>query len=202
MNLRLSSKTETKPNMKKLAFLTLFLFLSLHIFGQDKAVPYRSVFLELGGSGLAYSFNYDFRFDKHRVDSWGMRLGAGGFGIEGESFYSLPVLVNKLYGKDTHFFELGLGMTFLGFKNERYTYCQSGYYDSNGVYICTMQSVENDYNFILPIDGSPNIMGTMNIGYRKVPVDGGFTWRLNLTPIFNNNGFWPLFAGVGMGYTF
>jgi hypothetical protein len=45
-------------------------------------------------------------------------------------------------------------------------------------------------------------MGTMNIGYRKIPVDGGFTWRVNLTPIFNNNGFWPLFAGVGFGYAF
>ena len=202
MNLRLSSQTETKPPMKKLAFLFFFLFLSLHIYGQEKAVPSRSVFLELGGSGLAYSFNYDFRFDKHRVDSWGMRVGAGGFGIEGESFYSLPVLVNKLYGKDTHFFELGLGMTFLGFKNERITYCQSGYFDANGMYICTKQAVDNDYNFILPIDGSPNIMGTMNIGYRKIPVDGGFSWRVNLTPIFNNNGFWPLFAGVGMGYTF
>jgi len=93
-------------------------------------------------------------------------------------------------------------MTFLGFKNERITYCQSGYFDANGMYICTKQAVDNDYNFILPIDGSPNIMGTMNIGYRKIPVDGGFSWRVNLTPIFNNNGFWPLFAGVGMGYTF
>jgi hypothetical protein len=45
-------------------------------------------------------------------------------------------------------------------------------------------------------------MGTMNIGYRKIPENGGFTWRVNLTPIFNNNGFWPLFAGIGLGYAF
>jgi hypothetical protein len=70
------------------------------------------------------------------------------------------------------------------------------------MYVCLYQDVESDKNFILPVDGSPSLMGTMNIGYRKIPVDGGFTWRVNLTPIFNNNGFWPLFAGVGFGYAF
>jgi hypothetical protein len=187
--------------MKKLALAVVFLFGSLASFAQDQpVVPTRSVFVELGGSGLAYSFNYDFRFDKTRIDSWGMRVGAGGYKIGGDSFFSLPVLVNKLYGKDDRYFELGLGMTFFGVDNEPYSYCQS--FDSNGNCIGPLVTEESDVNFILPVDGSPNLMGTMNIGYRKIPENGGFTWRVNLIPIFNNNGFWPLFSGIGLGYAF
>ena len=186
--------------MKKLVLLLAFFVLSLTGFSQDKKVPHQSVFVELGGSGLAYSFNYDFRFDDSRIDSWGMRVGAGGYKIGQDSFFSLPILVNKLYGKDERFFELGLGMTFFGVNNEPYSYCQS--FDANGNCIGPLVTEESDVNFILPVDGSPSLMGTMNIGYRKIPENGGFTWRVNLTPIFNNNGFWPLFAGIGLGYAF
>jgi hypothetical protein len=131
-----------------------------------------------------------------------MRVGVGGYAMEGDSFYSVPVLVNKLYGNGPHYFELGLGATFFGYSNEKYTYCANGFFDANGMYVCNDVVIDNNYNFILPVDGNPSLMGTMNIGYRKVPVDGGFSWRVNLTPIFNNNGFWPLFAGVGLGYAF
>lgn len=191
--------------MKKLALLFVLLFSSFASFSQDQpVVPTRSVFVELGGSGLAYSFNYDFRFDKTRIDSWGMRVGAGAFANEGGSFYSLPAMINRLYGKDSRYFELGLGMTFFGMNrnNEPYSYCQS--FDSNGNCVGPLvtESTTDGDDFILKVDGSPSLMGTMNFGYRKIPEDGGFTWRVNLTPIFNNNGFWPLFAGVGFGYSF
>jgi hypothetical protein len=186
--------------MKRAVLFLAFLVLSFTGFSQEKKVPHQSVFAELGGSGLAYSFNYDFRFDSTRIDSWGMRVGVGGYKLGRDSFFSLPVLVNKLFGKDERFFELGLGMTFFGVNNEPYSYCQS--FDSNGNCVGSLVTNDSDVSFILPVDGSPSLMGTMNIGYRKIPEDGGFTWRVNLTPIFNNNGFWPLFAGVGFGYAF
>ncbi|GAB3221220.1 hypothetical protein J0A67_06810 [Algoriphagus aestuariicola] len=189
--------------MKNLLFYFLLLISASPLFAQEESLPSQSVYLELGGAGLPYSFNYDFRFDKERMDSWGMRVGAGGYSIDGSSFFSLPVMVNKLYGKGPHYFEMGLGVTFFAFDEDNYSYCNSGYYDSSGNYICTSYSDgDSYYEFILPVDGSPSLMGTMNFGYRRVPVDGGFTWRLNLTPIFNNNGFWPLYAGVGFGYAF
>lgn len=187
--------------MKRIVLLLAFLVVSFTSFAQDKKVPHQSVFVELGGSGLAYSFNYDFRFDDSRMDSWGMRVGVGGYNIDGDSFYSLPVLVNRLYGKGPHYFEVGAGVTLFGMDDNSYSYCANGYFDPNGMYVCTDQTT-NSYNFILPVDNSPSLMGTMNFGYRKVPVDGGFTFRVNLTPIFNNNGFWPLFAGIGVGYAF
>lgn len=190
---------------KKLTLVVLLTALVFSVWAQDTPLPTRSVFIELGGAGLPYSFNYDFRFDKERMDSWGMRIGAGGYATENDSFFSLPVMVNKLYGKGPHYFEMGFGLTFFAFDEGEgdYQYCSSWYYDSNGNYVCNSYVVqESNYEFILPVDGSPSLMGTMNFGYRRVPVDGGFTWRVNLTPIFNNNGFWPLYAGVGFGYAF
>jgi hypothetical protein len=65
--------------MKKI-LITLILFcFVLSVNAQDK-LPTQSVYLELGGAGLIYSFNYDFRFDNQRMDGWGMRVGAGGYG--------------------------------------------------------------------------------------------------------------------------
>jgi hypothetical protein len=189
--------------MKKILLFIALLVMSFTSYGQDTKVPHQSVFLELGGSGLAFSFNYDFRFDDSRLDTWGMRVGAGGFYVDGESFYSVPVVVNRLFGKGPHYFEAGFGLTLFGQDDESFTYCGSGYEDNNGNYICTQTNLSDPGQwFILPVDGSPSLMGTMNLGYRKVPIDGGLTWRANLTPIFNNNGFWPLFAGIGIGYAF
>lgn len=189
--------------MKRIVLLLAFLVVSFTSFAQDKKVPHQSVFVELGGSGLAYSFNYDFRFDDSRMDSWGMRVGVGGYNMDGESFYSLPVLVNRLYGKGPHYFEVGAGVTLFGMDEDDFSYCSDGFVDGNGMFVCTNTVVQPyRHSFILPVDGSPSLMGTMNFGYRKVPVDGGFTFRVNLTPIFNNNGFWPLFAGIGVGYAF
>ncbi|MEB2785657.1 hypothetical protein [Algoriphagus persicinus] len=164
----------------------------------ERKLSTQAIYMELGGAGLPYSFNYDFRFDKERMDSWGMRVGFGGYSINDDSFFSLPVMVNKLYGKDNHFFEMGFGATFIAFDNDNYNDC---YYDQNGNYICNPSS-QNITTFFLDIDSSPSIMGVLNFGYRKMPTDGGFMWKVNLNPIFNNNGFWPLFVGVGLGYAF
>ncbi len=187
--------------------LLILFVLSIFVF-QSKAqtneltIPTRSIYVEVGGPGLPYSFNYDFRFDKTKIDSWGMRVGLGGYTTTNDSFFSVPLMVNRLFGKGVHFFEIGMGATFFAFDEKPYgSSCNAGYFDQNGYYICSSYS-DSDYSFILDVDGSPSMMGTMNFGYRRIPTDGGFTWKINLNPIFNNNGFWPLFAGVGFGYAF
>lgn len=191
--------------MRNTLLILLITVLPLIVNAQEKPVT-QSIYLELGGAGLPYSLNYDFRFDKDRIDSWGMRVGAGGYAISGgDSFFSAPIQVNKLFGKNGHYFEFGAGATFLAFSSETYSYCQSGYNDPDtGEFICTdLFTSRSDFTeFILEIDGSPNVMGTLNFGYRKIPVDGGFMWKVNLNPIFNNSGFWPLWVGVGFGYAF
>jgi hypothetical protein len=179
--------------MKRLLFLFSFIFL-IQNFGFAQAPGTQSVYLELGGAGLAYSFNYDFRFNKEDINSWGMRVGAGGwatrnFNNSSEGLLTIPVQVNKLFGSHKHFFELGGGATFI-------------YYRDKWVDWNNQTTIYKEFDFILGSGDTPAFMGTLNIGYRRIPVDGGFTFRANLNPIFNHNGFWPLWVGVGFGYAF
>jgi len=160
-------------------------------------VATQSVYVELGGSGLPYSVNYDFRFDKTRIDSWGMRIGAGGWAIkEGDfsstSILTIPLQITKLFGKDKHYFEVGGGATYVRYRETR------TFWNGNR----TQTTTFTDWDFILNTGNTPSVMGTLNLGYRRIPTDGGFMFRANLNPIFNHNGFWPLWFGVGFGYAF
>lgn len=169
---------------------------------QEGKIPTQSVFVEIGGPSLVYTFNYDFRFDKSNMNSWGLRAGAGGFKLSEESLLTVPLQVTRLFGRGKHYFEIGGGFTFINYKSTYTSYSYS-YDAATGEHIETFtQESRKDWSFILDIDKTPNVMGTLNFGYRRIPVNGGFTFRANLTPIFNNNGFWPLFAGVGLGYAF
>ncbi len=170
----------------KRVFLCLLMALGcVNLVKSQDFVPYRSVYVELGGPGLPYSFNYDFRFNPQDIQSWGMRIGAGGYAFyEGDRFFSLPVLINKLYGPGPGYFEMGGGVTFIAFSSAK-------------------PNSRSDFTqFILPFDGSPNMIGVLSFGYRHLPKKGGLTWRTNLNPVFNTKGFWPLWIGIGIGYAF
>lgn len=181
------------------AHLTLFLLILFALVPTAKAQymePTQSFFLELGGAGLIYSVNYDFRFDKGNLQSWGMRVGAGGFarGLQAESessygFVTVPVQLTRLFGRNEHYFELGGGATFI----------YSRYYFEDAL---NPTRVTKDLEFFLDTGDTPSFMGTLTFGYRMVPQNGGLTYRANLSPMFNNNGFLPLFIGIGAGYAF
>jgi hypothetical protein len=179
--------------MAKRLLVVLCMLLILQAQAQDDAT--RSVFVEVGGPSLVYSFNYDFRFEEN-LDAWGMRVGAGGFKVNDESLFTLPVQVTRILGKDKNYFEVGAGFTFINYSSTFTVYTDP--YDPNNV----RQVTNKDYDFILDIGRTPSLLGTLNIGYRRIPEDGGFTYRINVTPLFTTKGFWPLFAGVGLGYAF
>jgi hypothetical protein len=106
-----------------------------------------------------------------------MRVGGGGFYVDGEGIVLLPVGINYLFGKEgnKHFFELGATVTPLiisdGFGN-----------DGDGLFSSTF--------------------GTLTFGYRMQPVKSGFTFRASINPIIARNTFWPLYGGVSVGYKF
>ncbi|WP_186756447.1 hypothetical protein [Echinicola salinicaeni] len=180
--------------MRKIAFMFFVgMLVSTSLLAQDEKKPTQAVFVEIGGAGLVYSFNYETRFDNRRVDSWGLRAGIGAYALSDESFLSIPVQITKIFGKSKHYFEVGAGATLINYK-DKYNYSYTG----------TINNGDTDkyYEFILDMGETPSVMGTMNFGYRRIPDEEGFTWRVNLTPIFNSDGFWPLFAGVGFGYAF
>src|ERR1700733_8004790 len=87
---------------------------------RDTTVPNsakpRTVFIEVGGPGLALTANYDTRFGEGR-DKWGYRVGAGYYNTGSNWVATVPLQINYLYGFKkpgaSSFLELGAGTTFL-----------------------------------------------------------------------------------------
>src|SRR5690554_2947633 len=106
--------------MKQSIILLLAIFLVMfscqYVFAQQEnqletgiEMPKNAFYLELFGSGLVYTLNYE------RVISDGLhlRIGAGFYGYAlgnyGNREYSIPIIANKLFGKQNAKFELGAG---------------------------------------------------------------------------------------------
>lgn len=142
----------------------------------------QTVFVELGGPGFI-SANYDVRFGETR-NAWGMRAGMGYFAVEDESFFTLPVQINYLLGKEGHYFEMGGGASLVQLGYTEY------YYNGWGGTTSTEKKSETQF------------MGTLTFGYRKQPVDGGFNFRAGLSPIFREGSFIPYLPYISFGYSF
>lgn len=146
---------------------------------------------------MPFSFNFDTRFKKGTNSGIGGRIGIGGFAIDDEHMVTVPLQLNWLFGKEKNFFELGIGATYLNYRG--YEYYEDYICDANG---CRPMGKLYAGDFILPISNRNSVMGTLNFGYRRVPAGSGFMWKAAITPVFNDNGFWPLWAGIGVGYKF
>ena len=133
-----------------------------------------AAFAEVFGAGFTVNFFYDVRFDE-QAGGLGARFGFGGFAVEGEGILSVPIQLNYLLGKNQHFFELGAGVTLLPIVS--------------GVFF---------------LDQPGTVYGTMFFGYRLQPLEGGFSFRAGLTPVFGDVGggftFIPYWFGISFGY--
>lgn len=156
------------------------LFLENHANGQnsEKVLAEKraqNIFVEIGGQGLLFTANYDTRFSKKR-DGLGARAGIGYLAVSGNHATTVPISLNYLLGKGKNFFEMGLGTTLLAVKG-------------------------NEDNFSFK-DSKSDFVGSMSFSYRLQPVDGGFSFRAGLSPIFNKDFFMPYYAGLSLGYSF
>ncbi|HEX5626251.1 MAG TPA: hypothetical protein VFX48_09560 [Saprospiraceae bacterium] len=155
--------------MKKLAFAALLLVACLSGLQAQRG---QAVYAELGGPGLLFSFNYDFRF-KAKPKGLGARVGLGYFGSPDDGgIVTVPVQANWLLGKNGRYFELGVGGTLV---------------------LGTGEVFDED---------AGHLIGTMTFGYRRQPEEGGFMWKIAITPILFDGFFLPYFGGVGLGYAF
>jgi len=166
--------------MKQILLLVAIGFISICNLQAQVAERTKSqgVFVEVLGNGLIYSFNYDTRFSQS-FDGFGGRAGIGYIAIEGTRLTTMPFLVNYLLGKEKHFFEIGVGTTLIVAS------------EGNGG-VGPVGNRERGTAFI----------GTMSLGYRLEPTDGGFMFRAGVTPIFDSSSFWPLWPQVSFGYAF
>ena len=164
-------------------FLSL---VSIGAFAQDNSkatVPYRSFIAEVGGPGVLFSVNYDTRFKKESFGLGG-RIGVGfTTGFKGTDYvfdpinnywYSngrgrtvssltIPVQLNYLFGKagSKSALEVGAGATYVG----KY----SDFFND-----------ERDPR-------KSRIIGTTSFMYRRIPTNGGFSWRVGFTPVISNS---------------
>jgi hypothetical protein len=140
-----------------------------------------ALYVELLGAGLFYSLDYDRAFGpiagRIGIGYFSISSNSGGSGASA-SFISIPVTVSYLgIGSLKHMFEVGAGVSI--------NYFSGG---ASFVNVSTTTSVTEVY-------------GTVVLGYRFQPPDGGFFLRAGVDPIIGNFGFlpWPY---VGLGATF
>jgi hypothetical protein len=139
----------------------------------------KSMFLEVGGAGLALTLNYDTRFGDKR-DKWGYRLGAGYYNTGANWVASVPLQLNYLYGLGkeggSSFVEFGAGTTFVRSEGS-----------ANG----------KTFEF----DNITGFIGTGTVGYRFQQDNGGINFRIAFVPILYDDGFIAE-GGLSIGYTF
>jgi len=141
-----------------------------------------------GWTCILFSANFDTRFNKSRT-GLGARIGLGfvsGYIVENNSGYgylgnpvsvvTFPVQLNYIFGKSNsvNAFEVGAGITIAGRKLEVFDF-----YDEN----------------------STSIFGTASFMYRRLPKDGGFSWRAGFTPLIAKGYIQPM-VGASVGYNF
>lgn len=142
-----------------------------------------SIFLELGGNAILYSLNYDRKFS----DNFSGRIGGMFLGVSANdpntldgriSLLMMPLMANYLVGSGNSRLELGAGPMVV--------------FASGG------GTIENEQldNF-----SGGGLGFTSTIGYRLQPRNGGFLFRIGLTPIFGPGYFIP-WAGLSLGATF
>ncbi|HEY5148002.1 MAG TPA: hypothetical protein VII82_14610 [Polyangiaceae bacterium] len=136
-----------------------------------------SFFVELGGSGLFYTFNYERIFGDSDIS---LRVGFGYVHLDGtflrhtfnEEDLSVPAIASYYIGSGSHRIQIGLGGVLL-------------YQQSDGINEGTTTSL--------------NVAGVL--GYRYLPLDGGVNFGISFTPCFRPDVTVP-WGGIDFGVGF
>ncbi len=183
--------------MKILIFLFLFFCIFQNGLSQSNKdslkLPRHHVFLEIGGNGLLYSLNYEYRFAKAFV------VRAGG---------AYLYLQEKTTEKNQHIASLPITVSYL------LNLCQQQHYVEVGGGAMLFLSSGTISSYKATTDFFPNL--TAIIGYRYQPIRKHWSCKVAFTPYYgmssliNSQGeafnlignrlqFW---GGVGIGYQF
>jgi len=138
----------------------------------------QAVYAEVFGRSIDFSLNYDRRFS-NRLDGWGFSAGLGGASSNeinnNNTYFSIPVSINYLAGKNGKYLEVGAGVSYFN------------------------ATIDDNQDFY---SGGSSIIGTLTIGYRNQPIHGGFMFRAGFNPIIFRNQFVPYYPYVSFGYNF
>ena len=153
-------------------------------FAQEKDTSYcrSAIYIEGFGQGILYSINYDYRFTPNiglrtGFTSWSMPFAL--FAIDELKFTGFPIMVNYLSGQGTSHLELGIGVV-------------PAIISFQGRMIFFGGEVSGE---------TITVLGTATIGYRAQSRDGGFVFRIGLTPLFTLKGS-QISGGLSLGFAF
>ena len=135
--------------------------------------PPQAVYFQIGGSGPILSANYDRRFGK-KLNGAGFAAGIGYWRDFGINILSIPVSINYLLGRKTHYLGVAAGTTFVS--------AEVDWFDSED---------ETASGFIHHV----------NLGYRHQPASGGFFFRGGISPLFGGGDYATSFY-QGFGHNF
>jgi len=181
--------------MKKLFLIIAIALINQSLAAQEEGVTGKLFYTEAGGPGAILSANFDSRFKSNERLGFGYRVGVG-FGVGPvrhrwtdnqhnyiyaedltQTYYSVPVGLNYVFGRpdSEKTFEVGAGVTFL--THYVSLYCRG--------------------------ERKPgHLIGFITFMYRMIPIDGGFSFRVGLTPILGTGGDLRSSAAIGFGYKF
>ncbi len=167
--------------------LSLFIFAGFTANGQSQLAK-TSIYLEGFGNGGVYSVN----LERYLSERFNVRVGFGYWTTDEdfageETFLTVPLMLNSLWGGGSHKFEAGAGIMFGSRK-----------YESGDVFVVRDNRKETIFNI------------TGVIGYRYQKPAGGLLLRAGLTPFLNlsnaedpypDKGFF-FSGGASIGYIF
>jgi hypothetical protein len=143
--------------MRSIAVLSLIVALSGTAVAQ-LPTSRNAIYLEFLGNGLMYSINYDRLF----TESFGMRVGAS-YSTPAGHFVTFPLMANYFVSWGSSKLEMGLGACVI---------LQPEYQS-----VSFMAATDED------IRGN-GVLATATLGYRYQPTDGGFVFRVGVTPFY------------------
>lgn len=157
---------------KNTILLLVLLCFTLTSFAQS-GKKRKAVFAELGGAAFMGSVNYDFRF-KPQDSGAGMRAGIGFV----PDVLVFPLEINGVAGKRRLSFEYGVG--------------------TSAAFFYVKHPGNQTFNF-----GSERLGFIFHgkAGLRLKPVNRGFFFSFNWTPIMNTDEIRWLWFGIGLGYS-
>lgn len=143
--------------------------------------PRNAIYLELGGSGIFYSVNYEYRLS----EQVGLRAGFSTWTLNdfiftpSISFTGVPLMADYLVGGGGSYFEAGAGIA-----------------------IASLKIDESD-GFFGTVTGEKKtvVLGVGTVGYRLQPPGGGVLFRIGFVPLVSQNGS-RLSAEISLGATF
>jgi hypothetical protein len=167
-------------------FVVLMLVCVLPVRAQESStqIARNAIYFEGFGQGMLYSINYDYRID----GSMSIRAGFTRWSIPFIFIRELtatgvPLTVNYLSGERNSHFEAGIGVVLFHFR-------------ARGSWFVFSSDTESSANLLL---------GTATVGYRYQPRDGGFLFRIGVTPFFtlDDGAFYArLHGGISFGFVF